>query len=300
MRATLIHNPSAGDGQLDGEKLKQMLVEAGLQVRYRKRVEDWKKALRQPADVVVAAGGDGTVTKVALALSGSTTPLAILPLGTANNIGRALGVHGDIAELARGWQSAQPQPLDVGVISASWGEQRFVESAGGGLFSQLIAAGEEEIENAPALTGAEGDRALLVLKRLIEESTPRRWQVELDGTDLSGELIALEAMNIRFVGPKVPLAADADPADGLLDVVLVGQRERAELLDYVNGRLADSAAELPRLPVQRGRHLRLRPPTGEPMHAGDGLFVPPKSGRDEGPGETYDILLRHEALLVYR
>jgi diacylglycerol kinase family enzyme len=302
MRATLIHNPSAGDGRLDGATLRQMLVEAGLQVRYRKRAGDWRKALRQKADLVIAAGGDGTVSAVALALSGSAMPLAILPLGMANNIGRALGVHGDIAELARAWQSAQPRPLDLGVISASWGEERFVESAGGGLFSHLIAVGEEEIESAQTLTGAEGDRALLVLKRLIEESKPRRWQVDLDGVDLSGDYIALEAMNIRFVGPKVPLAADADPADGLLDVVLVGEHERAELLDYVSGRLADSAAELPRLPIQRGRHLRVRPPTGEPMHAGDSLFAPPKADKDEesSADETYDILLRQAALMVYR
>jgi diacylglycerol kinase family enzyme len=301
MRATLIHNPAAGDAQLDGAEIKKMLAEAGLQVHYRSRKGDWKKALRKEAEVVIAAGGDGTVAEIAFELAGGSTPLAILPLGTANNIARSLGIAGEIAELARSWQSSAPRPLDIGVIRARWGEDRFIESAGGGLFSRLIGAGRDEIEKSQRLTGAEGDRALQVLKRLLDEAMPRRWRVELDGQDLSGEFVAVEAMNIRFVGPKVPLAADADPGDGLLDVVLVGGRERDELLQYVDGRLADSAAELPRLPVHRGRHVRLHPPAGEPLHVGDEEFGPPDEADDAaGTDSTCDILLQAGALMVYR
>lgn len=302
MRATLIHNRSAGDAQLTGDMLKKMLTEAGLQVRYRERKGDWKEALDEKADLVIAAGGDGTVSRVAHALTGSDkpdTPLAVLPLGTANNISRTLGVGGEVGELAKRWQSSKPEPLDLGVISAAWGEERFIESAGGGLFSDIIAAGAELIENPQSLTGNEGDRALHVLRRLLEEAKPQRWKVELDGEDLSGEYIGVEAMNIRFVGPKVPLAPNADPGDGLFDVVLIGARGQRQLLKYVEGRLEQSAGELPELKAHRGRHLRVVAPKGARMHAGDALFEAPSKKAAESTS-AFDILLKPAVLRVYR
>lgn len=305
MRATLIHNRSAGDAQLDGDKLKKMLTDAGLQVRYRERKGDWKDALDAKADLIIAAGGDGTVSKIAHALAGSDrpdTPLAVLPLGTANNISRTLGVGGEVGELARRWQTVKPKPLDLGIISARWGEERFIESAGGGIFSHLIAVGEEQIENPQKLTGNEGDRALHVLKDLLEKAKPQRWEVELDGAGLSGQYIGIEAMNIRFVGPKIPLAPEADPGDGLLDVVLIGARQQKELLDYVTERLETASGELPEISVHRGRHLRVTAPKGERMHAGDALFDPPRSSSGDGAdgAHAYDILLKPAVLKVFR
>jgi len=64
----------------------------------------WKKALKKPGDIVAVAGGDGTVGKVARRLIGSPTPIAILPLGTANNIANTLDVTGkSLKELIRSW-----------------------------------------------------------------------------------------------------------------------------------------------------------------------------------------------------
>ena len=135
--------------------------------------------------------------------------------------------------------------------------------------------------------------------------TPAPWRVELDGADLSGDYIAVEAMNIRFVGPKIPLAPDADPGDGLLDIALVGASEQAELLRYVGERLTDASGELPRLKTHRGRHLRLVAPPGTRMHAGDALFEPPRAGQGEkaappGPDSEFDILLKPALLRVFR
>ena len=52
-------------------------------------------------------------------------------------------------------------------------------------------------------------------------------QITLDGEDLSGEYILLEVMNIQHIGPSLHLAPDANPGDGLLDVVLVKAAHRA-------------------------------------------------------------------------
>lgn len=295
MRATLIHNPSAGDAELDESALKEMLSEAGFQVRYRSREEDWKKGLRdqEKSELVIAAGGDGTVTRVALELEGADIPLAILPLGTANNVARALGLVGSAQEIAARWKAAQPRALDIGVVSASWGEYRFIESVGGGVFARLIAsAGDDSLR---LMTGAKGDRALAVLEDVLEEAEPSRWEIELDGRDLSGDYVAIEAMNTRFVGPKVPLAPDADPGDGLLDLVLIGSKERRLLLEYVGRRLREAAAEMPELPVERGRHVRLRSVEGLPLHVGDDVVEVPRDHRADRP---YDVLIKPAAVML--
>ena len=66
MRVTLIHNPKAGDGRLSRDELLTILRVAGHKAVYQSSKEDeWERALKDPGDLVVAAGGDGTVGKVA-------------------------------------------------------------------------------------------------------------------------------------------------------------------------------------------------------------------------------------------
>jgi diacylglycerol kinase (ATP) len=295
MRATLIHNPSAGDAGLDEAALRKMLSEAGFQVRYRSRKNDWKKGLRDrdKTDLVVAAGGDGTVTRVALELAGADIPLAILPLGTANNIARALGLVGSAEEICALWKAAEPQPLDIGIVSASWDEMRFVESVGGGIFSTLISSADDE--RLDHMTGAKGDRALALLEDVVEAAKPTRWEVEIDGRHESGDYLAVEVMNMRFVGPKVPLAPEADPGDGFFDVVLLGESERPALLEYIGRRLREAAAELPALPVTRGRHVRLRSMEGLPLHVGDDIEAPPD---DHAGDQVYDVVVKPGAVTL--
>ena len=68
------------------------------------------------------------------------------------------------------------------------------------------------------------------------------------------------SQNIPFAGPNVPVAPDADPGDGLLDVVLIGEAQRKALLAYFDARMHARSAEAPKLPVHRGREIELVPP----------------------------------------
>ena len=68
MRATLLHNPDAGDGSATKAELRDALRAAGFDIRYHNtHDDDVERALREPADLVVVAGGDGAVGKVAFA-----------------------------------------------------------------------------------------------------------------------------------------------------------------------------------------------------------------------------------------
>src|SRR5262245_10848483 len=118
MKVTLIYNPTAGDDSRPAPgQLAALIAEAGYDVRVQAtNRKGWSKALKKKAGLVAVAGGDGTVGKVARRLVGSGCPIAVLPLGTANNIAKSLGIHGQpLWQLIREWKHAKEAALDAGI-----------------------------------------------------------------------------------------------------------------------------------------------------------------------------------------
>ena len=106
-RVTLIHNPSAGDEETEADHLLSLIRKAGHDVvDISVKDDDYRAALESPGDLVAVAGGDGTVRKVATKVIGRGIPIAILPVGTANNISRSLGIDGPLEELIAKWDIA--------------------------------------------------------------------------------------------------------------------------------------------------------------------------------------------------
>jgi diacylglycerol kinase (ATP) len=269
VKITLIHNPGAGDGQ-DVKALVRLITDAGHDLRYRSTKQDWKALLKEPADLVVAAGGDGTVRRVALAVAKRGLPFAAIPIGTANNIAKTVGLLGEAAELIESWSTSPDcqQPFDLGEIIAPWGTERFVEGVGGGLVADLIAR-EDEVAADAKLLGRATDRALHLLSELARKLPLRDWEVRADGKDLSGEYFAVEVLNTRFVGPNLPLAPNAFPGDGLLDVVLLREADREPLHDYLEKQLHLASGTLPRLTVTRAKEIEIVAPAKVRWHLDD-------------------------------
>jgi len=106
MRALLVHNPTAGTKSHDKGSIIDALQLADIKVDYvSTKDDDLKRALRRACDVVIAAGGDGTIGYVFTHLVDRSIPLGVLPLGSANNIARSLGIAGTPAELAEQWRA---------------------------------------------------------------------------------------------------------------------------------------------------------------------------------------------------
>ena len=152
MRITLIHNPKAGDARHGKDQLMAALAEAGHHATYQSTKDPGlKKALKQPADLVLAAGGDGTIGKVAFRLIDSGIPLSVLPLGTANNLARALGFVASPEEIIARLEGGKKEVFDVGLATGPWGERHFFEGVGGGLLADYVwAAKKEEKKNGKA------------------------------------------------------------------------------------------------------------------------------------------------------
>jgi diacylglycerol kinase (ATP) len=274
VRVTLIHNPGAGR-QAAGQtgQLTKLLSRCGYDVRYQSSKEDgWKKALKKPADLVVVAGGDGTIARVTRRMVGRGVPMAVLPSGTANNIARTLGlVERPFEELVRGWSEGRRLKLDVGIAAGPWGERYFVEGVGAGLFAELLA--NPATGSVKKRSGAV-EKGLDRLRDAALRCEPLEVTARLDDVDISGRYILLEAVNLRYVGPNLHLAHDSRPGDGHFDVVLVTEAERERLVHYLE-HWQDNRERLAMLPTRRGRRLEIEW-SGFPLHIDDKLR--PKAG----------------------
>jgi diacylglycerol kinase family enzyme len=213
-RLTLIHNATAGDGRHDRDGLVGMIAAAGYSVRYfNTKDHDAAVALREPTDLIVVAGGDGTVRRVVSIAEPDHAPIAILPLGSANNIAKSLRIEGPLERLIESWQDARQRPFFPISADAPWGRQRLVEGLGFGVLAQAI---EELRSRKPPPPRARRHIAELVLR-----AEPEALDIRADGADLSGVFLLFEVVRIPLVGPNLLLAPTADPSDEL-DISFIG------------------------------------------------------------------------------
>lgn len=281
MHILLIHNPAAGAGHPSQAELMDLLRSVDTGAEYRSiRNGTYRDTLRQlvSTDVVVVAGGDGTVNKVARELVSSGIPLAIIPLGTANNIASTLGVIKKADQVVAGLEVARAIPFDVGRVSGTVQERYFLEGLGVGVVAEMMRevdaikhSGTEKVEDEKQLA-----REKLV--QVTRRDPPTRVDLTLDGRDFSGEYILVEVLNTRSIASNLDLSPCADPSDAILDVVLVSESERRKMEDYVEAGLAGRPSA-PGFVTHRARQIQMAW-RGAPLHVDDWYY--PEHGMSAG------------------
>ncbi|HJQ71217.1 MAG TPA: diacylglycerol kinase family protein [Blastocatellia bacterium] len=274
MRVILIHNPQAGGDDHSRERLQTLIRAAGHEVEYHTSKEDFGSALKEPCDLVAVAGGDGTVRKVATHTIRTGVPIAILPVGTANNISKSLGITGPQEELIQGWATARRKRFTVGLATSSWGEEIFIEGLGVGLFTRAMMLLDHIDDKAPDDFSSAYDKLYRDISALIvlaSEFSPINLKVTIDGQDVSGPYLLMEAMNMNFIGPNLHLAPEADPSDGRLDFVFLAEDNRENFARYLTKRLAGKEAEPPVRAI-RGREMQFHW-RGTAIHLDDKIWT---------------------------
>lgn len=255
MQTLLVHNKSAGNGHLGPAELKTALEASGLNVRHCEPQDDaLDRHLAEPSDMVVLAGGDGTVARILAKLPFQKRVVAIVPLGTANNIAQSLGVldpaqPGSGNEIVTAWRHADRRALDIGRVTGPWGETRFVEAVGiGPLAKTILQFKTESVSAADSIRlGREAFRHALV------HAEPLRSTVFLDGVPAQAPLLLVEAMNIQHAGSRLHLAQKAATDDGYYDVVTIAPEQREGVLAWIDG----GCSGVPPLTVTRARVIEI-------------------------------------------
>jgi YegS/Rv2252/BmrU family lipid kinase len=169
-------------------------------------------AVSAGADLVLACGGDGTVTACAAGVTGTGVPLAIIPMGTGNLLARNVGLPMSLDEALAVALGSVQQPVDAGRVNGTL----FVVMAGLGLGAQMLDGASEPLKKrlgwlAYALSAARhlGDR-------------PMRVTVSADGGRRRRMRASMLIVgNVGWLRGGLPLLPDARPDDGMLDAVVL-------------------------------------------------------------------------------
>lgn len=175
-------------------------------------------ALAHGADLVVAAGGDGTINEVVNGLAGGLDGprLGIVPLGTGNDFARTINVPADVAQAVDLIAQGHTRKLDIVRVESD--ETRYFINVANGGFSGLVDEKlTDEIKAAwGPLSYLRG--ALAALPDLTNYHTHITFDDE-DEQQIAAYNVTVA--NARYVAKGIPLAPHAMPDDGLLEVVIV-------------------------------------------------------------------------------
>jgi diacylglycerol kinase (ATP) len=241
----LIADPRSGRGTHPKEVAEKLGTHGA-----RVTLVDPRAAAGAAADRIVVASGDGGVAPAAAAAARAGVPLAVIPLGTANDFARGQGLPDGLDAAARlAALGTTLRPLDIGWIGSS--ERPFVNAASAGLAAR---AGE----TASGLKRVLGPASYLAgaLWSAIR-GQPLRCVVRVDGAPLfAGKAWQVTVAGTGSFGAGSELQ-EASAQDGLLDAAVVAAGSRAMLARYAYGLRSGRLTEQPGVRHARGAEVLL-------------------------------------------
>nr|WP_221379353.1 YegS/Rv2252/BmrU family lipid kinase [Actinoplanes polyasparticus] len=268
----VLANPTAGRGRhrdlLSG--VLRRLGDSGRTVRLLTAHSgaEAEQACRAAVDggvtAVVAVGGDGTIHRALQGVAERPVGFGVVPAGTGNDFAAGIGMPSDPLRAADVVAAALAEGRHVPIDLARVVSRAPDESPDGPRprwFGAVLAGGFDALvnERANRMRWPRGPRRydlaiLLELARL----KPRKYALELDGEDHSFEGMLVAVGNCASYGGGMRILPDADPTDGLLDVVVATPFGRAGLARLKPRLRRGTHVTDRRVTVFRARHVRLR------------------------------------------
>ncbi|WIM95035.1 diacylglycerol kinase family protein [Actinoplanes oblitus] len=238
-----------------------------------------KKAVADGAELVFACGGDGTVTAVVTALTGTDVALAVLPAGTGNLLAANLGLGTDPAAGLQVVLEGGRRRIDVGTID----DQCFVVMAGMGFDAMMLQDTSEKAKKHigwPAyLVGA--------AKHLLDR--PMRVRIRLDGgPPIPRRPQAVIVGNVGRLQGGVRLLSKAQPDDGKLDVAILSPNNLMHWAALAWA-VASRRKRVPRMETFTASRVEIYSNRAQPRQLDGDLIA---------PGKAMKISVRHKALLL--
>jgi diacylglycerol kinase (ATP) len=229
-RTFVILNPKAGSVQdVDGlvERIRTLPdVEVCITAEAGEAMHSTKTTLRKGCEMVVAAGGDGTLNEVVNGIreDASGVVLGLIPLGTGNDFARTLDLPTDVDDAIALLLAGHTRAIDLVRVTSD--EMRYFINVSAGGFSGLV---DEKL--TPEMKKTWGPLAYLrSAAAALPELRAYRTTLSLDNAEsLTLSLYNVVIANGRYVGGGRQIAPEASIDDGLLDIILIQERSPAEL-----------------------------------------------------------------------
>ncbi|MFC7441863.1 diacylglycerol kinase [Laceyella putida] len=231
-RARLIYNPTAGREMVSKQlsRLLTKLEQAGYETSCYATPDRWaaaeeaRQAAERKFDVVIAAGGDGTIHEVVNGLASYEQPpkLGILPAGTTNDLARALRLPRDIQDACDVITTGRSTSVDVG----KFGDRYFINVAAAGRITEVTYEAPSRLKTVmgPLAYYAKAIEKLGTLHK------PFPLRLKTAQGEWEAETLLFVVANSVSVGGFERLAPAANLSDGLLDVLVVPKTNMSDLL----------------------------------------------------------------------
>lgn len=228
MRICVILNPVAGAVK-NADSIRQRLERAGFE-RFcvSEQPGDAEKFASEASDfdVVVSAGGDGTLNEVVngIARGGCNAALGVLPLGTGNDFARTLGVPNELEAAINQITGGRIREIDLVRVTSD--QVRYFVNVSSGGFSGVV---DEKL--TPEMKRTWGPLAYLrSAAAAFPELRGYTTRLALDDQEAQElDLYNVVVANGRYVAGGIPIAPEADITDQLLDILLIPERGAADL-----------------------------------------------------------------------
>ena len=259
-KARVIYNPTAGKEAVKRELpiILETLEIAGFEASAHATTcegdatEAAKSAVERRFDLVIAAGGDGTINEViqGLAEQSYRPKLGVIPVGTTNDFARALHIPRDIKKAVQIIAAGRSMLLDIGKVN----EQYFINIAGGGQLTELTY--DVPIKLKTML----GQLAYYIRGiEMLPSLRPTHAKIEYDDGVIEEDIMLFLLSNSNSVGGFEKLAPDAKLNDGYFDLLILKKVNLAEFIHIASLALRGAHLNNDNIIYVKSKHVKVTP-----------------------------------------